>query len=313
MYTHTFRAMNTQFHIWLDGQESGARGALHEAEKFVREVEATLSRFRDDSALSRVNREPGRWHRVPPLMAEVLREALHWAERTDGVFDPTVLRALHAAGYDRTFEEVQARSQEAPDNSSLRRTMSSLAHLGKAWRDIRVVEDAVYLPPEVGIDLGGIAKEWTADRVAEMLAEWGPCLVDAGGDIRAIGAPALWGTWPVAVAHPLRPEEDVARFGLSNGAVATSSRARRRWMVGGREAHHIIDPRTGRPAHTQVVSATVIAPTAVMAGVLSKVLIIRGQDALEFVEQFAGCRAILVHQDDRSPVRYSPTLEVIYA
>ncbi len=313
MLTRTFRAMNTQFHIWLDAQEAGAREALREAEAFVHEVEATLSRFREESALSRVNREPGRWHRVPSLMADVVREALYWAEQTNGIFDPTVLKALHVAGYDRSFEEVKQRQPAAENSVASAPSLTPLDYLCGAWRDVRVHEDTVYVPPHVGLDLGGIAKEWTADRVAEMLSEWGGCLVDAGGDIRAIGAPALWGTWPVAVAHPLRPEEDVARFGLSNGAIATSSCARRRWVMGGREAHHIIDPHTGQPALTNVVSATVIAPTAVMAGVLSKVLIIRGQNALEFVEQFAGCRAILVFDDEDTPVRYSPTLEVIYA
>lgn len=306
MLTHTFKAMNTRFHIWLDAQEAPAREALREAEALAHEVEATLSRFREDSALSRVNRAPGRWHRVPPIMADVVSEALTWARRTDGVFDPTVLNALHAAGYSRSFEHLRDGDTEAAPSLEAR-------PMHGAWREIRLEGDSLYLPPRVGIDLGGIAKEWTADRMAEMLAEWGACLVDAGGDIRAIGAPALWGTWPVAVAHPLRADEDVARFGLSNGAVATSSRTRRAWLVGGRPAHHIIDPFTGHPAQTPVLSATVIAPTTVMAGVLSKVLVIRGAQAFPLVERFAGCRAILVYEDEEAQVHYSPSLEVMYA
>ena len=306
MFTHTFKAMNTQFHIWLDAQESGTRKALHEAELLAREVENTLSRFRQDSALSRVNRAPGRWHRVPPLMAEVVKEALYWAQQTNGDFDPTVLHALQAAGYDRSFEEIRGKNVPVPTCEESQKIQSS-------WRDVRLEGDMLYLPPHTGLDLGGIAKEWTADRIAEMLAEWGACLVDAGGDIRVMGAPALWGTWPVAIAHPLRPEEDVVRFGLSNGAIATSSRVRRAWLVGGRPAHHLIDPRTGQPAQTPLLSASVIAPTTVMAGVLSKVLMIRGEQGLPFVEQFPACRAVLIYDDEDISVRYSPTMEVIYA
>ena len=183
MLTHTFKAMNTRFHIWLDAQEAGARKALHEAEELARQVEETLSRFREDSALSRVNRAPGRWHRVPRLMAEVVQEALHWARQTDGIFDPTLLHAVRAAGYDRSFELLQGANLSAA-------ALPEFRHVQAAWRDVRLDGDMLYLPPHVGLDLGGIAKEWTADRMAEMLAEWGPCLVDAGGDIRAMGAPA---------------------------------------------------------------------------------------------------------------------------
>ncbi len=305
MWTHSFKAMNTRFRLWLDAQEPRARAALVQAETFVRDAEAMLSRFRQDSVLSQVNRAPGRWHRIPPLMAEIVREALYWARETDGIFDPTLLHAMLAAGYDRSFEDL---GEEVRPSSHRRATVRP-----GGWRDVQVEGDMLYLPPDVGLDLGGIAKEWVADRVAEMLAEWGACLVDAGGDIRAIGAPALWGTWPIAVADPRCPERDIARFGLSNGAVATSSRTRRTWKVNGRRAHHIIEPTTGKPADTPVLSATVIAPTTVIAGVFSKVLLVRGDRQLRLLEHCPGCQAILVYEDASIPVRYSPSPEVAYA
>ncbi len=290
MITHTFKAMNTRFHIWLDAQEPAAREAVAHAEAFVREVEATVSRFRPDSALSQVNREPGRWHRIPALMAAIVQEALAWAKRTDGLFDPTVLPALVAAGYDRSFDRLRAEEIRAVSRPS--------GHaLAGRWPDVRLEGERLYLPPATALDLGGIAKEWTADKVAERLSEWGPCLVDAGGDVRVVGAPALWGFWPVGVAHPADPAQDVAVFALRDAAVATSSRARRRWRVNGHEAHHIIDPRTGRPADTPVLSAAVVAPTAVQAGVGSKIALLLGPTAAGRLAQVGALHAILVLED----------------
>ncbi len=299
MQTHAFRAMNTQFHLWTDGQGRGAAEALREAEHFVREVEETLSRFLPTSALSQVNRAPGRWHRVPPIMAEIVELALAWAQRTDGLFDPTILGALYASGYTLSFERIQKGG--------------ALASAGTwrpagAWTEVRVEGDSLYVPPHTGLDLGGIAKEWTADRVASALSSWGGCLVDAGGDIRAIGAPWMWGQWPVAVAHPLDPEKDILRLGLQGGAITTSSRARRRWRLGKRMTHHIIDPRTGLAAQTPIVSATVLAPTAVMGGVLSKVILITGVKGLNKLQHYPGCQGLVVLDDGR--IHYSNTWEV---
>ena len=264
MYTHTFRAMNTRFQLWLDASVADARPALRAAETFVREVEQILSRFLPHSALSRVNRAPGRWHVVPPVMAAVVREALMWAERTGGLFDPTVLPALHAVGYTRSFEELTCSGGTEGERYSL------WGKVGR-WSEVRLEGERLYLPPDTGLDLGGIAKEWVADRVAEQLAHWGPCLVDAGGDVRTVGVPALWGMWPVAIAHPLEANRDVLTMGLRDAGLATSSRARRRWRVGDREVHHIIYPPTGQPAQTPVLSASVVADTAVQAGVGSKI------------------------------------------
>ncbi len=307
MLVRAFQCMNTTFHIWLDAQERGARQALDEAERFAHDVEATLSRFRADSALSRINHAPGRWHLAPPILVEVLTQALEWAKRTNGVFDPTVLYALHVAGYDRTFEHVGDEKSKKPS------PVPFPVRLSGAWREIRVKDEAVYIPEGVGIDLGGIAKEWTVDQMADLLSNWGPCLVDAGGDIRAIGAPMLWGTWPVGIAHPLREDKDVSKFGLSDGAIATSSRARRRWTMDGREAHHLIDPITGRPAQSSLLSATVIAPTTVMAGVLSKVAMIREEAARTLLVDSPECGAILIRSDGYVDATLFPMLEVIHA
>jgi thiamine biosynthesis lipoprotein len=136
----------------------------------------------------------------------------------------------------------------------------------------------------VRLDLGGIGKGYAVDRALGLLAAAGPCLVSAGGDLAVSGTPA-GGVWPVGVAVP----DGRVTVGLESGAVATSGRDRRRWRRGGEERHHLVDPRTGRPAEGDLLRVTVLAPTAVEAEVLAKALFLGAEPA--------GASAVLVRAD----------------
>lgn len=287
---HRFRAMNTEVSAWLWAEPGPAEVWLPEVEVFFGEVEAELSRFRPDSGLSRLNAAAGQGPQpVSPVLAEVLGFALEAKSATGGIFDPAVLPALQAAGYDRSFEKLPVRpgvrgygAVPAP---------SDAIELDRLRRTVR-------LPAGVQIDLGGIAKGWTVDRAASLLSAWGAALVDAGGDIRATAAPG-GEPWPVAIENPLQPSEDLAVFRLAAGAVATSSVLRRSWDAGGRRMHHLIDPRTGRPAESELVSVTVLAPSTVRAEVAAKVALILGHDqGRAFIER-EGLDALLVSRDGR--------------
>jgi thiamine biosynthesis lipoprotein len=134
------------------------------------------------------------------------------------------------------------------------------------------------MPDGVGLDLGGIAKGWTADRAAEhvrRLAPW--AIVDAGGDLRAVGDLPADGL-QIGLEHPFDPQVEALRLALTEGALATSSTVRRSW---GPNLHHLIDPRTGRPAATDVVQATTWAPLCAEAEVRAKVALLRGMAALD--------------------------------
>ena len=145
--------------------------------------------------------------------------------------------------------------------------------------------------PGVRLDLGGIGKGYAAERAAEILATAGPCLVNAGGDIAVRG-----GRWPVGVetaAEPLTLE-------LSRGGLATSGRDRRRWQRNGRELHHLIDPRTGAPAETDLLRVTAVAPDAVEAEVAAKSLFLAGAERAAREADAAGVAAVLVTGDGRT-------------
>jgi thiamine biosynthesis lipoprotein len=153
----------------------------------------------------------------------------------------------------------------------------------------------------VRLDLGGTAKGWAAAAAVRRLRSAGPALVDAGGDIVVSGPMADGGPWPIAIASPFgEGDAPLGVLRLSAGAVATSGRDYRRWRQGGEERHHLIDPRTGRPAETDVLAATVVAGDAVSAEAAAKTALILGSRAgMAWIEARPGLAALLALADGR--------------
>jgi thiamine biosynthesis lipoprotein len=245
-------------------ESARARAVATIAETFGEE-ERRFSRFRADSELSRVNAAAGRPVRVSPTFAAVLERALEAAAQTEGLFDPTVLDALLAAGYDRDFDELIAGARGA---------LHPVRPCGR-WREVRVDRDVVELPPGVGLDLGGLVKGWTADLAASRAVDAGLpwTIVNAGGDLAVTGqAPSI----AVAVEDPDDPSRELGRLQVRSGGVATSSIRARAWGEG---RHHLIDPRTGTPSTTQIVQATAVAATCAEAEVAAKAILLGGPGA----------------------------------
>ena len=162
-----------------------------------------------------------------------------------------MLNALVAWGYDRTFVEVLAGQADANEPGSIYSGLAPTIPTVSAADAIGFGERRqITLPARVGMDLGGIAKGWTIQQAAYRLSMWGPCLVDAGGDIACMGEPPA-GPWLVQSGGSSDTRKlDIAILSLTNQAVATSNRSCRRWVRKGDPAHHLIDPRTGAPAIT---------------------------------------------------------------
>lgn len=257
-FVTSFRAMGSQVNLWLETAEDGA-SILQQVPGWLEEAEAVLSRFRDHSELSQLNRQVGSWVTVSPLLCENIAQALDAAYITNGLVTPLVFHALVAAGYERSFDSL-----EAPTRTSTPPALTS-------WEAVQLdeKESQVCLPD--AIDLGGTAKGWSAQNVADRLADYGPVLVDLGGDMVAYGKP-----WMVYLHDPFQPETPFLALSLHDQAVATSGTDYRRW---GNGQHHIIDPRTGAPADTDVLSVTVIHPDAVMAEAFAKAVLLKGSRA----------------------------------
>ena len=274
MERRSFRAMGTEIELLVEAE--GADDALDAAEREFHRLESLLSRFRDDSELSQLNRD-GSIDAGPDLL-RVVELALAARERTRGRFDPTVHDAVVAAGYDRTFEAVPA------DGAAAGAPVP-------AGGGVRIDGYRIELQAGIRIDLGGIGKGYAAERAAEPLATAGPCLVNAGGDIATRG-----GSWPVGVATG----DGTLTLELSGSALATSGRDRRTWRRGGSALHHLIDPSTGASATSDVFRITVVATDAVDAEVLATSLFLAGMDGAAMEADAAGVSAVIVGADGRT-------------
>ena len=325
-----FRAMGSGMRAVLAGRahlqshaddaRRGGPGAdddalAHVADWFA-EWESHLSRFRGDSELARLNAAAGRRTAVSEVLWGVLQAALGAARATNGLVTPTLLDAVERAGYDRSFEQLgngstvagRASDGPAPDGiiaveriGGRARPASTVRADGQAgWRAIRTVDAdrTVTLPAGVRLDLGGIAKGWAADEAARRLAVHGPALVDAGGDIAVSGPLPDGGRWPIAVGDPRAPDAHLTVLWLAGGGVATSGTDVKRWQRNGDWQHHIIDPRTGAPAVTDVLSATVVARSTRVAETAAKAVLLLGRRAgMAWIERQPALAGILVGSD----------------
>lgn len=297
-----FRAMGCQMLAQLEADETpAAQAALAEVPAWFAEWERTLSRFQFDSELMRLNRSGGAPVTVSPVLWEVLQAALAAEAESQGLVTPTLLAELEAAGYDRSFTELAV---PAPAGllPSAPAAFEPALQLALAERSADVVLDpaarTVQLRDGVQLDLGGVAKGWAAEQAAGRLSAWGPALVEAGGDIAISGPRRDGSAWLVAVADPQWPDANLAVLQVPAGGVATSGRDYRRWQHGGVWQHHILDPRTGRPAVTDVLSATVVAPTLRAAEIAAKAALILGSLAgRDWIETRPPLAALLVLDD----------------
>ena len=294
-----FRAMGSDCHVVVvAGAAAAAREAAGEAERLVGDLDARWSRFRDDSEVSRLN--AARRAVVSPETFDVVARAVAAWSATGGRFDPTVEPAMAALGYDRSYELVG--SDVVPSRPAAPAPGCAAIRLDAARSSVR-------LPRGTRLDLGGIGKGRAADVVAERLDADGVC-VNVGGDLRVRGVAPDGGEWLVAVESPDGGTD--AHLALTDGAVATSSPGAKTWRAGGRPAHHVVDPRTGLSATTDVASATVVAGEAWWAEVLATMALLAGsRRALADISRLGG--AALLHLADgtvRTGVGLAPFLAV---
>ncbi|RKN74201.1 FAD:protein FMN transferase [Paenibacillus ginsengarvi] len=270
-HSFEFQAMNTTMEAAWFGCE---RDEADIRELLVNELarsERMFSRFRPDSELSRLNRSAGRLCLVSPDMLELLSMAVEYGAQTDGIFCPAILDGLLAAGYTESFERLP---------SSVRLSTYTGGHVPSEPLRIDAAMSSVQLFSGSRIDLGGIAKSWTAAKLAQRLKRIGISrgMINAGGDLALWGGYAANAPWIVDIQHPWTEEEDAGSVAVYDGAVATSGTRGRRWMTDRGEMHHLIDPRTMLPSRSDVVQCTVAGDNPVECEIWSKTLCILGTE-----------------------------------
>lgn len=261
-------------------------------------IDAACSRFRADSEVSLVNRAGGQVVEVSDLFAKALRTALTAAAVTDGDVDPTCGGSLVSIGYDRDFAQVRANTA----------ALGTAAEAAPGWRlvELDVRQRTVRVPAGTLLDLGATAKALAADRAAARIAAAVGCgvLVNLGGDIAVAGQPPAGG-WRIEVTDELAADQADGgpgkrapgqKVSIDAGGLATSCTATRSWRRGEALLHHIVVPGTGRPADGCWRTASVAAASCVDANTASTAAIIRGPDAVGWLDQL-GLPARLVRLD----------------
>jgi thiamine biosynthesis lipoprotein len=249
-----FRALGSDCHVLAMGLPAAR---LRQAQGWVLSMHRRLSRFLPDSELSRLNAAAGRWWEVSSELELLLRVALDAHASSGGLVHAGVLPSVLATGYTRSLAEGPTAGGEPPPPPPALPDM------------LQVSPGRARLRPGTGVDLGGLAKGWLADMLSGELG--GNCLVNLGGDLAARGAGPAGRGWAVGVAG--------ATLMLREQGAATSGTWRRRWRSpgpGGRFVHHLIDPRSGRPAASDLTEVSVVSESALAAEVQAKAALLLG-------------------------------------
>lgn len=264
-----------------------AEEAIDAAFAEMARVEKICSWRGAQSEVAAVNAQAGGWSEVGPELMELVRRSHHCSLLSDGAFDITVGPVVELWGFEQGGGWVP--SPEEIDGRLGLVDFRAL-EIDTAVGRLRTAR------PGMGLDLGGVAKGYAVDQAISLLRERGVlgALVDAGGDLRAIGLRPDGKPWRIGIKHPREPGHVLATFELADGSVATSGDYERYFTAGGIRYHHLLDPRTGMPAR-KAVSATVWASDACTADMWATALFVMGPAAgLGLAEDLDGIDALIV-------------------
>jgi thiamine biosynthesis lipoprotein len=281
----TGATMGTRYNItWMAHRDDPSPEEVHVGvEAVLEDVDASMSTWRKDSEISHFNSsEPGDWFRVSAAFADVFEMARAVSASTGGAYDVTVgplvdLWGFGAAGRGATGIGLDM-EDSVPESAAID---AALARVGQQRIEFDRQLPALRKPAAMAIDFSSIAKGYGVDRIAEWLEAQGinRYLVEVGGEIRVAGTNPRNLPWRIAVEEPNSiTREVVATVRLEDAAIATSGDYRNFFEVDGQRYSHTIDPRTGRPVRHDLVSVTVIHPSATMADAWATALTVLGAE-----------------------------------
>jgi thiamine biosynthesis lipoprotein len=271
--------------LFADSPEEFETLALAAEGEVVR-IERRYSRYRADSELSRINAVASRGGSVDvdAESAALIDYAKACHMKSDGAFDITsgVLRAAW------DFSRACLPNQDVIDALLPRIGLDKVTLSGRRLH---------FAGAGMELDFGGLAKEYAADRAAEVCASIGAHhgFVDLAGDIRIVGPQPDGTPWMIGIRHPRDGELVVSKVAMSVGALATSGDYERFIEIDGRRYCHLLDPRTGWPVRG-LSSVTVISDRCLVAGSLSTIAILKGRHGIDWLREL-GVRHVAVTED----------------
>ena len=286
-------AMGTRIRVVLASEEVSPKSLAENVMAEFRRLDAKLNPYREGSTVYELNHSSG-WVELDEETFSLIEAALGYCRATDGAFDPTLGRVLSLWG----FSEFSKGSFRVPSDDELKKALSMSGC------------DKVELMPEkrmvklngVWLDLGGIAKGYALERAYAIVKKLDPNatgFIDAGGEIKIVGPKYGSYPWVIGIRNP-RGSGAIDYIYLKEGAVATSGDYERYFEEGGVRYHHILDPKTGRPARG-ARSITVIADDAVKADVYSTAGFVMAKDWRYVLTRFEelGMQVFMVLDDGK--------------
>jgi len=273
-----FRVMGTDVSVEIIDGGSSAEKALEKIKEIFAENEKIFSRFRKDSELSKINDSIGKEIIVSEKMFEVLELCLQFNKISDGYFDPRIIENLEKIGYDKDFKTNDLNSEDFKE-IRLEKIKGELAD------DLILDLNKKTVIAKVRIDTTGIAKGYAVDEAAQYLKNQGfeNFIVDAGGDMFAWGKNIDNVDWTIGV-EGIEDNETVLK--LNNEGIATSGISRKRWKIGNKKVHHLINPKDPENFSYDIKTVTVTEEKTVEADGRAKVLVLMGKEkGLEFANK----------------------------
>lgn len=269
-----------------------AEEAIHEAAMRLNDIDDKMSVFKDYSEISKINMNTGNYEEVSEDTYLVIENAVKYSKLTEGTFDPTIgpLVNLWNIGTDNA---------RIPDKDEIEERLKLVNYediiLDNKNSSIKLCHKSQ------AVDVGGIAKGYAADVAARIFAKnhIRSAIIDLGGNIFALGRKPGGKLWDIGIQNPLRSRgEYIAIISVKNKSIVTSGNYERYFMAGGKKFHHIIDPRTGYPSASKIISATIISDKSITGDGLSTGAYILGVDkTMELIESIPGVDAILITED----------------
>lgn len=282
-----FFAMNTSISFMIYGDTPP--NVLDMAEAKVNELEALWSATKDDSEIYTINHADGEPVTVSDETAELLRFALEMGRQTDGALDITIYPVLIAWGFTTGNHHI-------PSEEVLAEKMQLVG-----FENVSLKGNTVYLLPGMQIDFGAVAKGYACDLLREFLHNNGvkSAIISLGGNVCVIGARPDGSDFRISIQHPAN-RNSLGILSLSDRCVSTSE-IYERYFVGedGKEYGHILNPKTGRPMHSDLISVSVVSEEGKLSDALSTALFVKGLDgALNYYQEHEGFDLLLMTENE---------------
>lgn len=265
--THSFFAMDTYMNVSVYGK----KGTAQKCGELIRQWETFL------------NREALESEHLKSETALAIEEALNIAKETDGAFDPTVAPFMELWGFYTKDYRIPSREE-----------------LVSASKTVGYEKVTLGQSNPCKLDLGGIGKGYVSDKAVDFLKKQGvtSAILSLGGNIQTIGKKKDGSLWTIGIADPENPKKQACVLNVEEKAVITSGGYQRCFTQKGQTYHHIIDPKTGYPADSDLLSVTVVGTSATRCDALSTALFVMGKEkAVDFWNKSKDFDMILITED----------------